>query len=70
LVALATIGKLGRFFHPAGDSIVTVVLIVLGAVGFAHDDRAYLSNGMYEQYDNDPWLGQAIGAGSLLILVV
>ncbi|CZT01189.1 uncharacterized protein RAG0_08930 [Rhynchosporium agropyri] len=52
------------------DFAVAIVLITLGAIGLRHDTVNYLSNVMYKQYDNGPWLAQEIAGGSLLLISV
>jgi hypothetical protein len=52
------------------DFLDAAVVGILGGIGFAHDDRTYLSNGLYLGYNDDPWLNQEITAGVILIVSV
>jgi len=59
-----------RYAQAAGDIVATLLLVILGSISFAHDDKAYLSNGMYLQYNDDQWLYQAKVGGSLALIAM
>lgn len=70
IIALATSTFAGPLWFAAGDFVVACVLLTLGTIGLHHDSITYLSNGMYEQYGNSPWLSQEIAGGSCLLISV
>ncbi|KAG4425621.1 hypothetical protein IFR04_001318 [Cadophora malorum] len=70
IAALAFTGFARPVLFALGDFSVAVMLTALGAIGLRHDTVNYLSNGMYLQYDNGPWLNQEIAGGSCLLISV
>ena len=55
------------YVHILGDLATAALLVVFGAIGFAHDDNNYLSNGIWRQDDDANWLGTEAAAGLLLL---
>ncbi|KAH9209540.1 hypothetical protein DL95DRAFT_449299 [Leptodontidium sp. 2 PMI_412] len=70
IMALATAAFTRPLLFALGDLFVAFVLTALGAIGLRHDTVNYLSNGMYKQYDNGPWLNEEIAGGSFLLISV
>ncbi|KAK0118723.1 hypothetical protein ONS95_007612 [Cadophora gregata] len=70
IAALAFAGFTRPIWFAFGDVAVAAALTALGAIGLRHDTVHYLSNGMYLQYDNGPWLNQEIAGGSCLLISV
>ena len=50
-----------------GDLAATSLLVILGGVGFYHDDESYLDNDIWERYDNNDWIQTEISAASVLL---
>jgi uncharacterized membrane protein len=53
-----------------GDIPVALVLVSLGVIGFIHDNRDYLSNGMWHAYGRGDWITMDIGAYILMIVTL
>ncbi|KAH7416889.1 hypothetical protein BKA64DRAFT_636286 [Cadophora sp. MPI-SDFR-AT-0126] len=70
IAALAFTGFIRRLLLALGDFTIALILTALGAIGLRHDTVHYLSNGMYLQYDDGPWLNQEIAGGSCLLISV
>ncbi|KAL2064080.1 hypothetical protein VTL71DRAFT_4574 [Oculimacula yallundae] len=68
IIAIATVTFARPLWFAIGDVLIAVVLTALGSIGLRHDTVTYLSNGMYLQYDNGPWLEQEIAGGSFLLI--
>ena len=56
------------YVHILGDLVIAMLLLVLGAIGFAHDDKHYLINGMWQRYGNANWLVIETEAGTLMLV--
>lgn len=69
IAALATIWRVKPFWHSIGDVVASLLLVALGSTGFIHDDRQYLRNGRWRQYDNPGWLVTEI-TGAIFMIVV
>lgn len=61
-------GRVKWHWHVAGDALSSVLLVVLGAIGFTHDNTYYLSNGMWAQYDEPGWLLAESLAGAFMLV--
>ncbi|KAG4442524.1 hypothetical protein IFR05_002024 [Cadophora sp. M221] len=70
LIALAAAPFTRPLLFALVDLAVAFFLTAMGAIGLRHDAITYLSNGMYKQYDNGPWLNQEIAGGSFLLISV
>ncbi len=53
--------------HILGDLIAASLLAVLGAIGFNHDNKNYLDDGIWREYDDGDWLSTEIWAGSVML---
>jgi len=67
---MVTIRAIPRVWHVCGDLLFAAFLTVMGVIGFLHDDKNYLQNGLWDQYDDGDWLSMEIGGLILLIVAV
>jgi hypothetical protein len=54
-----------------GDLVAAMLLLLLGVIGIDHDNKHYLRNGRwheYDQYDEVNWLMTEIEAGILMLV--
>ena len=63
-------GRVRPVYLLLGDIPDALVLIFLGVVGFIHDNRDYLSNGMWHGYGMENWINMEIGAYILMIITL
>lgn len=55
--------RLGEADVPStGDILVGLILLCLGIIGVIHDNRDYLSNGMWHTYGEEDWITMEIVA--------
>jgi hypothetical protein len=57
-------------YHAVLDFLDAAIVVVVGSIGFAYDDRWYLDNNTELNEEQDPWDYQEILAAVLLLISV
>lgn len=63
-------GSIRPVYLLCGDIPDALILIFFGVVGFIHDNKYYLDNGMWQLYGKSNWITMEIGAYILMIIAL